>query len=101
VRVAQELLPEAEVKDLQRRLNEIKSLRNAMAHNPCWFEPYLDHEEKVVRLRPKIMKGKQELTLDGERGDQIGRDIAGLVADTGRLVHLTLDPARSEADRTD
>lgn len=99
VRVAQELLPQAEVKALQRRLNEMKSLRNAMAHSPCWFEPYLDHEAKVARLRPKIMRGKEELSLDGERGDQIGKDVSELVAETGRLVYLTLDPARTEADQ--
>jgi len=99
IRVARELMPKSEVKELQSRLNDMKSLRNAMAHNPCWFEPYLDHDAKVVRLRPMIMKGKQEIALDGNWGEQLSDDIGALIAETGRMVHLTLDPAREEADR--
>ncbi len=97
VQVAQELLPKTEVRKLQARLNDMKSLRNAMAHNPCWFEPYLDHEAKVARLRPKIMRGKQEIVLDADWVAQMNRDIVALIAETSRLVHLTLDLAREEA----
>lgn len=99
IQVAQGLFPKAEIKRLQGRLNEMKSLRNAMAHNPCWFEPYLDHDVKVVRLRPKIMKGKQEVVLDADWVAQMNRDMIALIEETSHLVHLTLNPAREEVDK--
>lgn len=101
MQVAKILLPANEVKTLQSRLSEMKSLRNAMAHNPCWFEPYLDHEAKVARLRPKMMKGKQEIAMDGDWVEKMNAEMISLIEETGRLVHLTLGPARAEADKPD
>lgn len=77
--IAPNFLPDNEVKDLRSHLNELKTIRNAMAHNPFWFEPLLDDQGRLVDITPRINigKGSQAITTDFVK--ELNQKIAGLI----------------------
>lgn len=83
--IAPHLLPAAEVASLKADLNDLRSLRNAMAHKPFWFHPELDVDDKVINLVPIIMRGKGALALTTALIEQLNIQISQMIAKVSNL----------------
>jgi hypothetical protein len=83
--IAPHVLPPDEVASLKSDLNELRTLRNAMAHKPFWFHPELNDKGEVVNLVPMIMRGKAALPLTTPYTKQVNALISGLIDRTGKL----------------
>lgn len=88
--IAPNALTPDEVASFKSGLNELRTLRNAMAHKPFWFHPELDDDGKVVNLVPMIQRGKAPLSLTTTFVEQANKLIAGLIA---KSVALSADVA--------
>jgi hypothetical protein len=77
--VAAHILPPDEVASLKSDLNDLRSLRNSMAHKPFWLHPELNDEGKVANLVPLIMRGKSPLPLTTALIEQLNVQIAALI----------------------
>lgn len=83
--IAPNVLSPEEVASLKADLSELRTLRNAMAHKPCWFQPELDSGGKVVNLVPMIQRGRAPMPLTTPFMGQVNALIAGLIERTASL----------------
>lgn len=83
--VAAHIVAPDDVAALKAGLNELRSLRNAMAHKPFWFHPELNEDGKVVNLVPMIMCGKAPLPLTTALIEKVNAQISGLIEKTAAL----------------
>ena len=83
--LAPKFLTTSEVASLKGDLNELRSLRNAMAHRPFWFHPQLSKEDEVVELVPVITRGKSQLPLTTKLIGESNAMIASLIVRCHRL----------------
>lgn len=83
--IAPHVLSPDEVASLKADLNELRTLRNAMAHKPFWFHPELNDKSEVVNLVPMIQRGKAPLPLTTAFVEQVNGLIAGLIERTANL----------------
>jgi hypothetical protein len=77
--IAPHVLTADEVASFKAGLNELRTLRNAMAHKSFWFHPEVDSDGKVVNLVPVIQRGKAPLPLTTAFVEQANTLIAGLI----------------------
>lgn len=83
--IAPRILAPVEVAALKSDLNELRVLRNAMAHRPFWFHPELNEDDEVVNIVPMIMRGKAPIPLTTALIEQVNAQITGLVERTAKL----------------
>ncbi|PTQ63431.1 hypothetical protein C8J45_1052 [Sphingomonas sp. PP-CE-3G-477] len=50
-------------KDFEGKLTSLRTLRNAMAHNPFWLHPEFDDEGTLINIVPVIKRGKSVVSL--------------------------------------
>ena len=50
-------------KDFEGKLTSLRTLRNAMAHNPFWLHPEFDDEGTLINIVPVIKRGKSVVPL--------------------------------------
>jgi hypothetical protein len=77
--IAPNVLTPDEVTSFKADLNELRTLRNTMAHKPFWFHPEMNDEGKVVNLVPMIQRGKAPLPLTTPFVEQVNILIASLI----------------------
>jgi hypothetical protein len=83
--VAPHVLAPDGVAALKSDLNELRSLRNAMAHRPFWFHPELNKHGEVVNIVPMIMRGKAPTPLTTALIKQVNAQITELIERTEKL----------------
>jgi hypothetical protein len=83
--IAPHVLPLDEVASLKADLNELRTLRNAMAHKPFWFHPELNDKGEVFNLVPRIQRGKVPLPLTTPHTERLNKLISGLIERTANL----------------
>lgn len=83
--VAQNVLSPELAANLKADLNELKALRNVMAHKPFWFEPELNETREVVQLVPMIQRGKSVLPLTSAFVEQVNKLVTTLIERTSAL----------------
>ena len=83
--VAPHILASHDAAALKVDLNELRSLRNAMAHNPFWFHPELNEDGKVLNLVPMIMRGKALQPLTTTFIEKVNAQISDLIEKTAAL----------------
>lgn len=74
-----------EAKNLKGGLNELRLIRNSMAHNPFWFQPELDEKGEVFNLVPMIQRGKAPVALTTEFTVKLNQRIATLIEQSSKL----------------
>lgn len=79
------ILSPDEALGLKGDLNELRSLRNAMAHKPFWLHPELNDEGKVVNIVPMIMRGNAPLPLTSTFLEKVNVLIGGLIEKSAKL----------------
>lgn len=85
-----------DVKDLREGLSELRSIRNAMAHNSCWFTGEPDRDGVVRRLDAFINKGKGIVRLDRPLVDEWNSLMHRMIDLTARLAAKAIDPQSDE-----
>lgn len=89
IKVAMLLAPHAllhdDVVSLKADLEEMRVIRNVMAHRPFWFHPELNDKGEVINLVPMIMRGKTPLALTTSYIEQVNALISGLIERTAKL----------------
>ena len=93
--IAERIRP-ADVKELREGLNELRSIRNAMAHNSCWFTGEAGDDGIVRRLNAFIRKGKVIVRLDGSLVDEWNLLMQRMIDLTARLAAKAIDPQSDE-----
>lgn len=83
--IAPHVLTADEVASLKANLNELRTLRNAMAHRPFWFHPETNDEGEVVNLVPMIQRGKTPFPLTTAFVEQVNAMIGSLIERTAAL----------------
>ena len=73
-------------KALKSGLSSLRTLRNAMAHNPFWFEPQFNDDNTLQGLVPVIRRGKGIVGLTTKFVEEQNRVIQGLIARSEALV---------------
>lgn len=89
--IAEKLIPDR-VGDLRADLAEVRAIRNAMAHNPCWFEPRIDGEGVVVELAPHIRRGRGIVHLTTAQIESWNALVERTIRRTEYLANLAIDP---------
>lgn len=79
LQIAEQILPDGEVKSFKAQLNEMRGLRNSMAHKPFWLHPELNDEGHVFNLVPIVMRGKSPLPLTSALIEKVNRETAALI----------------------
>jgi hypothetical protein len=58
--IAKIMLPPEECEELCTKMGQLQTLRNTMAHYPCWIEPVLEKDSiKVIDLKIYLAKGEE------------------------------------------
>lgn len=83
--IAPNFLTDDEVKDLKGDLNELRTIRNSMAHKPFWFHPETNDKGEVVNLVPMIQRGKAPLALTTPFIAQLNEKIGSLIERSSKL----------------
>lgn len=83
--IAPNFLTDDEVKTLKGDLNELRTIRNSMAHKPFWFHPKLNDKGEVFDLVPMIQRGKAPLALTTLFTEQLNEKIGSLIERSSRL----------------
>ena len=88
--IAEQLTPDS-LKEMREGLGELRSIRNAMAHNPCWFEPVVDENDYVRELRPFVQKGKQTVQMSRQLIEEWNDLIRRVISQTEALANRAMD----------
>lgn len=88
--IAPQILSEEEARKLKSDLSEIRTIRNAMAHNSCWFRPELNEKGEVHDMMPMIMRGKAAIPVT-----------QALVEDLNSKIRSLIDRSKDLAEKTE
>ncbi|MHC9417669.1 hypothetical protein ACYZX9_03615 [Sphingomonas citri] len=77
--IAPHLMSPDDCKRFGSDLRELKTLRNAMAHKPSWFEPQCNEEHRITGLVPFIMRGKRPTPLTTEFIEHVNEQVIALI----------------------
>ncbi|RFU13293.1 hypothetical protein DZD18_07415 [Rhodobacteraceae bacterium W635] len=83
--IAPHFMTAEEVKALKGDLNELRTIRNSMAHNPFWFHPELNDKGEVFNLVPMIQRGNAQVALTSEFIAKLNERIATLIDRSSKL----------------
>lgn len=99
--VAPQVLNEDEVAALKGELNELRTIRNAMAHKPFWFHPEVNDEGEVFNLVPMVQRGKAPVALTTPFVVKLNEQIASLIDRTAKLAKAVAkqEPERGKTDQ--
>lgn len=105
--IVEHVLPTNDSPSLKADLNDLRSLRNSMAHKPFWFHPEFDEEGRVANLVPLIMRGKSPMPLTTALIEKLNVEVTALIQKTADLAtevakrsvgRLPVRPLRSADD---
>lgn len=77
--IAPHFLTQDEAKAFKADLSNLRTTRNAMAHNPFWFQPELNDRDEVINVVPVIMRGKAAVALTSDFTEQANLLISNLI----------------------
>lgn len=97
--IAEKLIP-TKVGELRADLTELRTVRNAMAHNPCWFEPRIDDEGIIVELKPQMRRGRGTVHLTKAQINEWNALVARAIRRTEFLANLAIDPQTVDPEAT-
>lgn len=83
--IAPHFMAEDKLKSLKGDLNELRTIRNSMAHKPFWFHPELNDKGEVFNLVPFIQRGKAPVALTTSFTEKLNKNIASLIERTSNL----------------
>lgn len=83
--IAPHVLPPDEATSLKADLNQLRTLRNAMAHKPFWLHPELNDKREVINLVPVIQRGKATVPLTTAFVEAVNALIHSLIERTNDL----------------
>lgn len=71
--------------ELKASLGSFKTIMNAVAHNPCWFQASIVDDGKVIALDPFMLVGKQPVHLTKAKIDDWNELTERLIGQTKAL----------------
>jgi hypothetical protein len=83
--IAPHFMPADEAKILTGDLNELRTIRNSMAHKPFWFHPELNGKGEVFNVIPIIQRGKAPVALTTQFTAKLNELIATLIERSSKL----------------
>lgn len=78
-------MTEDEAKTLQGNFNELRIIRNSLAHKPFWLHPELNDKGEVFNLVPMIQRGKAQVALTTEYIANLNDQIGSLIEQSSKL----------------
>lgn len=89
--IAPNFLTADEVRTLKGDLNELRTIRNSMAHKPFWFHPELNERGEVLNLLPMLQVGKAPRALTIPFIEQLNEKISSLIERSSKLAALVVE----------
>ena len=86
--IVPEFMSVDDAKILQGNLNELRTIRNVMAHKPFWFHPELNDDGEVFNIVPMIQRGKVPVALTTSFIEELNERITGLIDQTSKLAEV-------------
>jgi hypothetical protein len=83
--IAHNFMTEEKLKTFKGDLNELRTIRNSMAHQPFWFHPELNDKGEVFNVVPMIQRGKAPVALTTSFTQKLNENIASLIDRTSEL----------------
>lgn len=83
--IAPHFMTAVEAKTLKDDLNELRRIRNSMAHEPFWLHPELNDKGEVFNLVPMIQRGKAQVALTSQFIAKLNERIATLIEQSAKL----------------
>lgn len=96
--IAPSFLTEDEVKTLRSDLNELRTIRNSMAHKPFWFHPELNEKGEVFNLVPMIQRGKAHIALTTSFIEKLNEKIGSLIERSSKLAAAVVEQEVGKKD---
>lgn len=93
--VAPHLIGADAAKTLAAELGELKSIRNAMAHQPHWYQTQVNEAGELTSLVPFVRKGKQALPLTSAWVEDMNARMRSAIDKTGELAEAAARAARA------
>lgn len=94
--IAPHLIGADAAKALSTALGELKSIRNAMAHQPHWYVTQTNEAGEVNSLVPFVRRGKQPLALTSAWVEDANVKMLGLIKATGELAEAAAMKSKAE-----
>lgn len=94
--IAPHFLTQDEAKAFKADLSNLRTTRNAMAHNPFWFQPEMNEKDEVISVVPTIMRGKSAIALTSAFTVQTNMLIIGLIEKSVDLANRVQDQKLSK-----
>ncbi len=94
--IAPHLIGAGAAKALSTGLGELKSIRNAMAHQPHWYVTQTNEAGEVNSLVPFVRRGKQPLALTSAWVEETNAKMLGLIKSTGELAEAAAMKSKAE-----
>lgn len=95
--IATHLIGAEAAKALAADLGELKSLRNAMAHQPHWYQTQVNEAGELISLVPFIRKGKQPLPMTSPWVEEMNAKMRKLIDETTALAEAAASRVRAES----
>lgn len=89
--IAPGFLTKDEVKTLKSDLNELRTIRNSMAHKPFWFHPELNDKGEVFNLVPMFQRGKAPIALTTPFTEELNQKISSLIDRSSKLAAAVVE----------
>jgi len=83
-------------KDFDGKLTSLRTLRNAMAHNPFWLHPEFDDEGTLFNIVPLIKRGKAVVPLTTAFIEEQNEEIKRTIDLAQRLVAAVVERVQSD-----
>lgn len=94
--VAAKFLDFTDYKALDGKLTSLRTLRNAMAHNPFWFHPEFDDQGTLISIVPVIRRGKAVVPLTTPFIEKQNDEIKRTIDSAQRLVIAVVESIQGE-----
>lgn len=97
--IAPRLIGADAAKALTADLGELKSIRNAMAHQPHWYMTQTNADGEVNSLVPFVRKGKKPLALTSAWVEETNAKMVRIIRETGELAEAAAMKSKAEGDQ--
>jgi len=94
--IAPHLIGADAAKTLSTGLGELKSIRNAMAHQPHWYVTQTNEAGEVNSLVPFVRRGKQPLALTTSWVEDTNAKMVALIKATAELAEAAARKSKTE-----
>ena len=98
--IAKKYFSPVDYKTMEESFGSLRTLRNAMAHNPFWLHPEFDEEGVLINLVPAMRRGKGVIGLTTEFVEKQNRGVQRAIGYAETLFSVVVGITKNEITAT-